>query len=66
MWRSGLRRWESAGGGGGGSGHGPPGTVFETGVRTGDGLVTVTYQSPKCAGQRATTFAVPGQPTTRT
>jgi Glycine rich protein/RTX calcium-binding nonapeptide repeat (4 copies) len=30
-------------GGGGGSGHGPDGTVFETGVRPGDGLVTVTY-----------------------
>ena len=31
------------GGGGGGSGHGPPGTTFQTGVRMGDGLVTVTY-----------------------
>jgi hypothetical protein len=30
-------------GGGGGSGHGPAGTVFETGVRSGNGLVTVTY-----------------------
>lgn len=30
-------------GGGGGSGHGPLGTVFETGVRSGDGLVTITY-----------------------
>jgi Glycine rich protein len=30
-------------GGGGGSGHGPEGTTFETGVREGDGLVTVTY-----------------------
>jgi hypothetical protein len=29
--------------GGGGSGHGPAGTLFETGVRSGDGLVTVTY-----------------------
>jgi hypothetical protein len=34
------------GAGGGGSGHGPAGTVFETGVRAGDGLVTVTYTSP--------------------
>ena len=31
------------GGGGGGSGHGPPGTTFQTGVRMGNGLVTVTY-----------------------
>lgn len=30
-------------GGGGGSGFGPAGTVFATGVRAGDGLVTVTY-----------------------
>jgi glycine rich protein len=33
-------------GGGGGSGFGPPGVVFETGVRSGDGLVTVTYRTP--------------------
>jgi hypothetical protein len=31
-------------GGGGGSGFGPPGVVFETGVRAGDGLVTITYR----------------------
>jgi hypothetical protein len=31
------------GGGGGGSGYGPPGTAFETGVRSGNGLATVTY-----------------------
>ena len=31
-----------SGGGGGGSGHGPDGTIFQTGVRTGNGLVTVT------------------------
>ena len=30
-------------GGGGGSGFGPAGVAFETGVRTGDGLVTITY-----------------------
>ena len=34
-----------AAGAGGGSGHGPEGTVFETGVRSGDGLATVTYGS---------------------
>jgi Glycine rich protein/RTX calcium-binding nonapeptide repeat (4 copies) len=32
----------ASGGGGGGSGHGPDGTVFQTGVRAGNGLVTVT------------------------
>jgi hypothetical protein len=31
------------GAGGGGSGHGPQGTAFETGVRQGNGLITVTY-----------------------
>jgi hypothetical protein len=34
------------GGGGGGSGHGPDGTTFATGVREGDGLVTITYTEP--------------------
>ncbi len=34
---------ESGGGGGGGSGFGPAGTVYETGVRSGDGLVVITY-----------------------
>jgi Ca2+-binding RTX toxin-like protein len=38
------------GGGGGGSGHGPAGTVFETGIQSGDGLVTVTYTEPSIAG----------------
>jgi Tol biopolymer transport system component len=33
-------------GGGGGSGFGPPGVLFETGVHSGDGLVTVTYSIP--------------------
>ena len=37
------------GGGGGGSGYGPPGTAFATGVRSGDGLVTVTYTEPSIA-----------------
>jgi uncharacterized repeat protein (TIGR01451 family) len=31
------------GGGGGGSSHGPLGTVFNDGVRAGDGLVTISY-----------------------
>lgn len=31
------------GGGGGGSSAGPAGTVFETGVREGDGLITLTW-----------------------
>lgn len=30
-------------GGGGGSGYGPAGTVFHSGVRSGDGLVSITY-----------------------
>ena len=33
----------SSGGGGGGSGFGPAGTTFNTGVRTGDGRVTITF-----------------------
>jgi hypothetical protein len=37
-------------GGGGGSGFGPPGVVFETGVRAGDGLVTITYRTPLTFG----------------
>ncbi len=36
----------NAAGGGGGSGHGPVGTTFQTGVRDGNGLVTVTYTGP--------------------
>jgi hypothetical protein len=31
------------GGGGGGSGVGPAGVAFETGVQSGDGVVTITY-----------------------
>jgi HYR domain len=34
------------GGGGGGSGFGPSGVVFKSGVRSGDGLVTITYTEP--------------------
>ena len=38
-------------GGGGGSGHGPAGTLFESGLRSGNGLVTVTYnQAPTANG----------------
>jgi glycine rich protein/hemolysin type calcium-binding protein len=55
-----------AAGGGGGSGHGPNGTVFETGVRQGNGLVKITYRTPRCDGQPATIIAVPGVPTTGT
>ena len=36
--------------GGGGSGFGPPGVMFETGVRAGDGLVTITYRTPLTFG----------------
>jgi hypothetical protein len=32
------------GGGGGGSGSGPAGTTFDTGVRSGDGEVTITFE----------------------
>ena len=35
------------GGGGGGSGFGPSSVVFNSGVRSGDGLVTITYTEPK-------------------
>jgi Glycine rich protein len=34
------------GGGGGGSGHGPTGTTYQTGVRTGNGQITATYTLP--------------------
>jgi hypothetical protein len=34
-----------SGGGGGGSGYGPAGVVFQSGVRSGNGQVTVTYGS---------------------
>jgi hypothetical protein len=37
-----------SGGGGGGSGLGPAGTTFETGVRSGDGAVTISYRE-RCA-----------------
>ncbi len=37
---------ESEGGHGGGSGFGPSGVVFNSGVRSGNGLVTITYTVP--------------------
>jgi hypothetical protein len=69
---------DSTTGGGGGSGHGPPGTVFEVGVRDGNGLATVTYtEAPPeppaepaptatCLGRTATIIASPGEPATGT
>jgi hypothetical protein len=36
----------AGGGGGGGSGFGPSGVVFQSGVRSGNGLVTITYTEP--------------------
>ncbi|HEX9371361.1 MAG TPA: PxKF domain-containing protein, partial [Roseiflexaceae bacterium] len=38
--------YHTGGGGGGGSGYGPAGVVFHSGVRAGDGLVTITYTAP--------------------
>jgi hypothetical protein len=40
------------GGGGGGSGFGPAGVAFETGVREGDGVVTITFD-PDAAAARS-------------
>jgi hypothetical protein len=36
-----------SGGGGGGSGFGPNGVVFDSGARSGNGLVTITYATPQ-------------------
>ena len=53
-------------GGGGGSSYGPAGTVFQTGVRTGNGLVTVKYSvSLTCAGEAATIVGTDGSDTLR-
>jgi hypothetical protein len=38
--------WLCGAGGGGGSGFGPSGVIFQSGVRSGDGLVTITYTTP--------------------
>jgi hypothetical protein len=35
---------EGGAGGGGGSGFGPAGVAFETGVREGDGVLTITFE----------------------
>ena len=50
-----------AGGGGGGSGSGPAGTTFETGVRSGDGLVEITYDAAAgtCPEEPAPTGGAP-------
>jgi VCBS repeat-containing protein len=50
------------GGGGGGSGFGPSGVVFQSGVRSGDGLVTITYTPP--AVNDAPVNSVPGDQST--
>jgi Glycine rich protein len=49
---------DGGGGGGGGSGFGPAGVVFESGVRPGDGLVTVTYTTTPDAGAPTSTIAL--------
>jgi hypothetical protein len=48
-----------SGGGGGGSGFGPAGTVFETGVREGDGQIDITYDA-----EAGTCPVTPTSPTT--
>jgi hypothetical protein len=40
---------DGGGGGGGGSGSGPAGVAFETGVRSGDGVVTISFD-PEAGG----------------
>ena len=52
-WYGGGGGFEGSGGGGG-SGHGPAGTVFENGVRAGNGLATVTYTLPHALDVSAT------------
>jgi hypothetical protein len=44
-----------AGAGGGGSGHGPAGTTFESGVRAGDGTVTLSFTKPAPGAAAGTT-----------
>jgi hypothetical protein len=46
-----------AGGGGGGSGHGPVGTAFENGVRSGNGLATIGFSS--CSETLSGTVSAP-------
>ena len=49
-------------GGGGGSGFGPAGTVFETGVRSGDGQVLLTYTPPDSTPPTTTLALSPASP----
>lgn len=49
-------------GGGGGSGFGPAGTVFATGVRTGNGQVVVSYSPPDAAPPTTTIALAPAAP----
>jgi hypothetical protein len=49
---------DGGGGGGGGSGFGPAGVVFESGVRDGDGLVTISYTTSTDAGAPTSTIAL--------
>jgi hypothetical protein len=59
-----VRARDSAGGcvgGGGGSGFGPAGVAFETGVREGDGVVTITYD-PDAGGCPQAVAAVVAEP----
>jgi hypothetical protein len=60
-WYGGAAGHQGAGGGGGGgSGHGPPGTTFlTTGVRAGNGQVTITYAFPPAIFERFGTFRLP-------
>jgi hypothetical protein len=50
------------GGGGGGSGFGPSGVGFESGVRSGGGLVTITYTAPDSAAPTTTIALDPASP----
>ena len=49
-------------GGGGGSGFGPAGTVFESGVRSGDGQVLLTYTPPDSTPPTTTIALSPTSP----
>jgi Bacterial Ig-like domain (group 3)/Glycine rich protein len=57
-----------AGSGGGGSGFGPAGVVFQTGIRSGNGLITVTYTPTATSASLAASGAtvVTGQSVTYT
>lgn len=49
-------------GGGGGSGFGPTGTVFQTGVRTGNGQILLTYTPPDSTPPTTTIALLPASP----